>query len=172
MSGGNQIYSNESDKYYDYPGITSYTMSANTPITNAAIPSQLWFNLPNNDAYDDPSSILINPLDMIVQRNGMYSITGSIGVISNLADKDMSVEFIFTLTRPGQFNGLTLCAYFNRIVSLGGGNNSFGIFSFSACMFFKKGDVLTLFLRSNSPQNDENFEVQASSSVLNINKIY
>lgn len=172
MSSGNQIYSNENEKYYDYPGVTSYTMSGNTPVTNAAIFTHLWYDQPNADAFDDPSSVLITPLEMIIQRNGMYCISGSAGVQSDTVDTDISSEFLFTLTRPGQFNGLTLDANYSRTVSFGGGTYAFSVFSFSACMYFRKGDILTLFIRSNSPDPAENFTVIATSSVLNINKIY
>lgn len=169
----NQVYRNDTitGKYYDYPGINLYTMSANSPEVPIGTSINVNYNTPAPAAYNDPDMITSVSGIFHVNRPGMYSIMPVVSFLPFLtvSPTPISIQVSLLLDRPGQFSALTLQSNDSRYLN-GGGLHPFSI-SLSACVYLNIGDIIRVNAENTSAASAETFQVLSGTSSIAINKI-
>lgn len=164
----NQVYSNDSTKYYDGPGLNNYQISGNYSPIPLAGSIDITFDV--NNVIND-STLVNNALGVTtILREGMYSIMVVMATSDLTIPATSQIEFNFSilLDRPGEFALLPLQTIRDRYAPNGLATSKC-VSSLSVTVYLKRGDVLRY--RYTNLSNIASI-IYASDTFLTINKIY
>lgn len=173
MSGSNQVYSNDKNKYYDYPGLNTYLLTADTSsIPPSIIPTYIYFNGFIGPATNDPGCVSVTNTSINIIRDGMYCFALQIAIssLSLGTQTDLTADLYMNLTRPGEFADLIIQRDRQRYVRDGAATIDIHIIPLTICMYLKRNDSIKILI-VNAGLAGENFKVLSSQSLLTINKI-
>ncbi len=178
----NQVYSNETRKFYALPGMNLYVMSSDLALAGSSgdapntVPTSITFQFVDtgNSVVNDPSIIDLVPGGFLVVKEGIYSIKLEYGLI-NAVDPttgDVDYNILARLTRTGTpLNGVILDQVQHRIVSPGSTTHgsTYRHDSLSYVGYMRAGDEVTFEVENYEAQG---LVVTSNSVQLLINKIY
>jgi len=176
----NQVYSNESRKFYALPGMNAYVMQSNVTIANATVnapntvPSIGVFNFSTapNSVINDDSLLELEPSVINIKKEGMYSVRLTFQLENAVSTSTSDIDYyaFMRLSRTGSLNFLILDSVEERIVAPGSsaGSNQ-RIKSLSFIGYLNSGDGIGFVLENYGGQN---LRILANQTQLIVNKIY
>lgn len=172
----NQVYSSDYAKYYDYPGINTYSLSGDLIlpkiVDGESTVVQIDFSV--EDHIDDTTCIEIDDNGhLIVLRDGMYSITIilRLQIATNPATVDMEFAIDAELTRQNDFANMIMTEIITRIPARG--DDSGGLYrsqTLNTIFFLKRNDRIVI--NGENLITEQDLTVLSSDSSLLVQKIY
>lgn len=171
----NQVYSNDTQKYYALPGLNAYVMTGNQSIAvgTGNHPSTVFtagtflFSNTVGAVVNDSSIVTVGPTNITFNKPGMYSINLMVGV-ETTGDLEFLLKMV--LTRQTALNGITLDYSLCRDIAPGsspGANSRFHTLKYIG--FMEAGDLITFSCDNYGPNA---VVLQSTVCQLNVNKIY
>jgi len=178
----NQVYSNNSRKFYALPGMNAYIMSGDValggssgdaPNTVPTIAGFLFKSTPNSVINDD-SIIQTGTSGFLVLKEGVYSILLLFGLKNSVNETTGDIDYSVTaeLTRHGSaLSGLILDERTERIVAPGATTHGSisRVKSISYVGYLNAGDSIGFGIKNYEAQG---LTVLSNTTELMVNKIY
>jgi len=177
----NQVYSNESRKFYALPGMNAYAMSGivviasstgNAPVTVPTAGSFLFTN--SGSVVDDSSLVELAASSLSILKEGVYSVklVYAIENTENTVTNDVDYAVFMRLTRSASpFNGIIVDQNRARIPAPGSSRNGSttreGSVNYNG--YLKAGDVLSFVVENFAGTG---LTILSNSTQLLVNKIY
>jgi hypothetical protein len=178
----NQVYSNNTRKYYALPGMNVYVMSVDIQVPAASgnapntvpVVSLFSFTSSGNTVTNNPNIANIGASSLTILEEGMYSIKLMVLLKDSIspATNDLDYQLFMTLTRTGSvFNGIVLSELEER--SVAPGSTTVGSIDRRKCIdytgYLKQDDILSFRLSNYSSSA---LDCLSSGTQLIVNKIY
>lgn len=164
----NQVYSNNTNKFYSKPGMNRYALTATTSVGSGITTGGLNFNTISHE--DFPGMIIMDVDNFKVSEEGMYSIMANLNLLNATSPgtNPIDVTANLLLNRVGQFN-INLQSIKTSIASPNVGALDKNI-NFSVCAYLTPVDIISIKITNNSAASS--LSVFQTVSTLFINRIY
>lgn len=171
----NQVYRNDlfEGKYYDFPGIDNWLLSANSVNIQTGGVLQIDFDTENPNAFNDDTVMTKGISSLIVNRKGMYGINCIVGLTAATTPDTTPINYLITilLERPGQFVDLPLCQQKGIYVPAADDPNGF-VISLTPTCFLNVSDIIKFQVKNTTTLAPQSFFVDKAYTQLSVSKLY